>query len=148
MQQRTNLGHLILASVVVFGLALMVCADVQARIAFMSDRDWNWEIYVMDNHGGNPRNITNNPGADKHPSWSPDGKRIAFTADRNDREWNRQIYVMDADGGNQQNLSNNDSDEWDPSWSPDGKRILFVSCLLYTSPSPRDRTRSRMPSSA
>ena len=130
MQRRYNLTHFLLASVVVLGLTLlMVCVDAQAqgRIAFMSDRDWNWEIYVMDNDGGNLQNLTNNPGDDKDPSWSPDAKHIAFTANRNDREWNRQIYVMDNDGGNQRNLSNNDSDEWDPSWSPDGKRILFVS---------------------
>ena len=105
----------------------MVVVDAQARIAFMSDRDWKaGNIYVMDADGGNPQNITNNPDADRDPSWSPDAKRIAFTSGR---EWNRQIYVMDADGGNQQNLSNNDSDEWDPSWSPDGKRILFVSTV-------------------
>ena len=72
----------------------------------------------MDDDGGNQRNLTNNPGDDKYPSWSPDGKWIAFTADRNDRDWNRQIYVMDADGGNQLNLSNNDFDDRGPSWSP------------------------------
>ena len=128
MQRRDNLAHLILVIVVVLGLtSLMVAVDAQARIAFMSDRDWNWEIYVMDDDGGNQRNLTNNPGDDKYPSWSPDGKRITFTADRNDRDWNRQIYVMDDDGGNQLNLSNNDFDDRGPSWSPDGKRIAFVS---------------------
>ncbi|RKU08782.1 hypothetical protein C6502_14510, partial [Candidatus Poribacteria bacterium] len=77
MHRRDNLAHFILVSVVILGLTpLMVCVDAQARIAFMSDRDWNWEIYVMDNHGGNQRNLTNNPGDDKYPSWSPDGKRI------------------------------------------------------------------------
>ena len=45
--------------------------------------------------------LTNNPGEDMDPSWFPDGKRIAFSSDRNDRAGNRQIYVMDADGGNQ-----------------------------------------------
>ena len=73
MHRRDNLAHFILAGVVVLGLTpLMVCVDAQAqgRIAFMSDRDWNWEIYVMDADGGNPRNLTNNPGEDKNPSWS------------------------------------------------------------------------------
>ena len=128
MQRRYNLAHLILASVVVLVLApLMVVVDAQAQITFMSHRDGNWEIYVMDADGGNQRNLSNNPDDDLSPSWSPDGKRIAFVSERNDRDWNRQIYVMDADGDNQRNLSNNDFDEWGPPWSPDGKRIVFVS---------------------
>ena len=57
MQRRDNLAHLILVIVVALGLTpLMVCVDAQARIAFMSDRDWHWEIYVMDDDGGNQRN--------------------------------------------------------------------------------------------
>ena len=62
MHRRDNLAHFILAGVVVLGLTpLMVCVDAQAqgRIAFMSDRDWNWEIYVMDDDGGLRR--LNNP---------------------------------------------------------------------------------------
>ena len=54
MQRRYNLACFSLASVVVMVLTpLIVVVDAQARIAFMSDRDWNWEIYVMDNDGGN-----------------------------------------------------------------------------------------------
>ena len=131
MQRRDNLTHLILSSAIILGLTpLMVCVDAQARIAFESDRDWDvlkFEIYVMDDDGGNQRNLTNNPSDDRDPSWSPDGKRIVFASDRDDMGGNRQIYVMDADGGNQRNLSNNDFDEWEPSWSPDGKRIVFMS---------------------
>ena len=132
MHRRDNLAHFILTGVIVLGLTLlMVCVDAQARIAFASDRDGNWEIYVMDVNGGNPRNLTNDPSDDRDPSWSPDGKRIVFFSNRDghviDGRPTSEIYVMDADGGNPQNLTNDRNDDRFPSWSPDGKRIAFVS---------------------
>ena len=125
MQRRYNLAHLILASVIVLVLTpMMVVVGAQARIAFSSDRDRNYEIYLMDDDGKNQQNLTNHPDRDSVPSWSPDGKRIAFTSER---DGNDEIYVMDADGGNQQNLTNHPGRDSVPSWSPDGKRIAFVS---------------------
>ena len=125
MQRRCNLAHFLLASVVVLGLTLLtVNVDAQARIAFASNRDGNFEIYVMDADGGNQRRLTNNPGNDVSPSWSPDGKRIAFSSDR-DKPGNSEIYVMDADGQNEQRLTNDPNEDQYPSWSPDGKRIAF-----------------------
>ena len=71
MQRRYNLAHLILASVIVLGLTpLMVVVEAQARIAFVSDRDGNMEIYVMKDDGRNPRRLTNNRHDDYSPSWS------------------------------------------------------------------------------
>ena len=134
MQRRYNLTHFLLASVVVLGLTLlMVCVDAQAQIAFVSDRDRNSEIYVMDADGGNQRRLTNNPASDHSPSWSSDGKRIAFVSDRDGHvhpihgRSTSEIYVMDADGGNPQNLTNDPHHDWSPSWSPDSKRIVFGS---------------------
>ena len=66
----------------------------QAKIAFISDRDGNFEIYVMDADGSNPTNLTNNPGRDSFPAWSPDGSKIAFGSDR---DGNMEIYVMDIE---------------------------------------------------
>ena len=125
MRRRDDLGHFTLASVIVLVLIpLMVCVDAQAQIAFTSNRDGDYEIYVMDADGGNQLNITNNRHDDWSPSWSPDGKQITFMSDR---DGNFEIYVMDADGGNQLNLTNNPDDDRYPSWSPNGERIAFAS---------------------
>ena len=75
MLRRYNLAHLILASVIALVLTpLMVAVDAQARIAFVSERDGNEEIYVMDDDGGKQRRLTNNRHYDGGPSWSPDGQ--------------------------------------------------------------------------
>jgi len=65
------------------------------RIAFLSERDGNWDIYVMDADGSNPTNLTHDAGFDGYPAWSPDGQRIAFASNR---DGNTEIYVIAADG--------------------------------------------------
>jgi Tol biopolymer transport system component len=50
-----------------------------------SDRDGNWEIYLMDADGRNPIRLTNNSADDWNPAWSPHGQRIAFVLPRRQR---------------------------------------------------------------
>jgi tetratricopeptide (TPR) repeat protein len=71
------------------------------KIAFMSHRDGNWEIYVMDLDNGMAKRLTNNGANDGLPIWSPDGGTIAFASDRGG-EW--AIWAMNPDGSNQQML--------------------------------------------
>jgi len=51
-------------------------------IAFVSDRDGNSEIYVMDLNGSNVTRLTNNPASDQDPAFSPDGRWLVFASDR------------------------------------------------------------------
>ncbi|MEZ4668694.1 MAG: SUMF1/EgtB/PvdO family nonheme iron enzyme [Anaerolineae bacterium] len=94
------------------------------QILFASERDGDQEIYVVDVDGSNLRMLTNNTSTDTDPSWSPDGKQIAFASDRTDGT--SQIYVMDADGSNIRQITSGESVATSPVWSPDGQRMAFA----------------------
>lgn len=49
-----------------------------ARLAFISDRDGDWDLYTMDADGGNVEQLTNDVAFDTSPIWSPDGATILF----------------------------------------------------------------------
>jgi TolB protein len=87
------------------------------RIAFETNRDGNYEIYVMNADGSNQRNLTNSPSSDEHGAvWSPDGKRILFYSNRTG---NWDVFVMSDTGKNAVNLTNTpDVDEQEPVWRP------------------------------
>src|SRR3989338_106820 len=73
------------------------------KIAFVrTDLFGNDDIYIMNPDGSEQTNLTKSPGRDYAPSWSPDGRNIAFVSRRNG---NNQIYVMNPDGSNQTNLT-------------------------------------------
>ena len=61
----------------------------------MSERGGNWEIYRIDADGGNLVALTSDSASDGLPTWSPDGKKIAFVSDR-DGQWS--FWTMNADG--------------------------------------------------
>ncbi len=97
------------------------------------------EIYMMD--GDEPESsatnsavqLTNNTARDTNPTWSPDGKKIAFMSNRG-LGGNEDIYVMnavdtngDSNGDNQIRLTKHAARDRQPAWSPNGTRIAFES---------------------
>jgi Tol biopolymer transport system component len=84
-----------------------------------------WNIYSMD-LAGRLTKLTDGSSFDQNPTWSPDGRRIAFTSDRPGNP-NYEIYVMDADGANLTRLTDDPGIDTEPDWSPDGRQIAFVS---------------------
>jgi len=100
------------------------------RIAFVSKRDGDWEIWLMDPDGTGLVNLTQNKSNETDPSWSPDGSRIAFASDRGPvpgQSYDSEIYTMKADGSDVKPLTNNNANDGDPSWSYDATRIAFES---------------------
>ena len=127
---RKRISHAIvlllgLLNTLVLSVNVEAQAPRKAQIAFVSDRDGNGEIYVMDTDGKNQRNLTNHPAGDTAPAWSPDGRRIAFVSTR--RRGTSDIYVMDAKGRNVQRLTDHPESDDQPAWSPNGRKIAFSS---------------------
>ena len=95
------------------------------RIAFVSGRSGNDELWVCDSDGSNPLQLTSFGGPwITTPRWSPDGEKIAFDSDAAGAF---DIYVIGASGGKPQRLTTHPANDGNPSWSHDGRWIYFDS---------------------
>jgi len=95
------------------------------QIAFVSDRDGNPNIYLMNANGTSNQRLTDHPGYDAQMNWSPDGKQIAFVSDR---DGNMEIYSLTLATGEISRLTYNVKwNDGEPVWSSDGRRIAFIS---------------------
>jgi Tol biopolymer transport system component len=105
------------------GRAPSVPRPIVARSLFVSEREGNADVWLLDEEGREFQ-LTHNQADDLAPAWSPDGTRIVFETLR---DGNSEIYVMNSDGSEQVNLTRNSAPDHAPAWSPDGTRIAFES---------------------
>ena len=95
------------------------------RIAFTSDRSGSWEVWVSDNEGKNPLQLTALGGPAIHEvAWFPDGQRLAFDCRL---EGHSDIFLVGAQGGKPHRLTTEPADDLRPSISRDGRWVYFVS---------------------
>jgi Tol biopolymer transport system component len=99
-------------------------ADLTGTLAFVSDRSGQDEIYIRDLASGVERRITENAGPDRAPSWSPDGRWIAFNSRRPPHE-DPEIYILRPDTLKLRRLTRNPAEDQRPAFTADGKTIVF-----------------------
>jgi len=107
----------------------------RSKLTFDSDRDGERmfgtieargvkEIYISDYDGENQRRITTARSLSITPTWSPDGRSIAYTSFQHGTP---NIYIMNIFQGTREDLTKSIGEDWLPSWSPDGTRVAFSS---------------------
>jgi Tol biopolymer transport system component len=84
----------------------------------------NQQLWVADLHDGKAAPLFLSAARDRHPAWAPDGKRLAFSSDRNGRP---DIWSTDLESHETVQLTHDSASATSPAWSPDGKEIVYVS---------------------
>ncbi len=94
-----------------------------SKIVFVIDYPWpsGADLFIINSNGSDVKRLTYNQSAED-PTFSPDGKKIAFVNNDGDKE----IYTMNLDGSNIQKLTDNTTTDRHPSFSPDGSKIVFL----------------------
>lgn len=101
------------------------------QLAYASNKDGNWEIYVFDmQRAGDPsyepRRMTYNLAFEAAPSWSPDGNYLAYETYQ---DGNLDIYVLPVNNPNEtlSSVTQDPAADFSPAWAPGGRKIAFVS---------------------
>ena len=101
-------------------------ADVsEGHIAFAAGTAPQLDVYVVKPDGSDLRRLTRHAAGEFDPSWSPDGRLIAYR--RETPNGRPHIYMMKADGSQKRNLTRGSRGGISAAWSPDGRRIAFAS---------------------
>ena len=101
------------------------------KIAFISNRDYLFALYVMNADGSSARLVTDKVIDTGEPTWSPDGSKLAFSGGARGSVGftipSVNIYVINVDGTGLTQLTRDSGTNGNPAWSPDGKQIVFSS---------------------
>jgi Tol biopolymer transport system component len=97
----------------------------ERRSQYEKDRSWFGDIYVMNADGSNVRRLTDAPGYDGGPFFSPDGQRIVWRHFE-ENGMNADVWTMKTDGSDKRRITDFKSMSWAPFYHPSGKYIIFT----------------------
>src|SRR5262249_11758028 len=81
------------------------------------------ELFTIATERGNVTRLTRNAARDSNPSWSPDGKWIAYVSDQSGRD---ELWVCDTNGRSAKRLSDADTEKLALTWAPDSKSLAYT----------------------
>jgi WD40-like Beta Propeller Repeat len=97
------------------------------RIAYVSDRGGNAEIYVMNADGSDATRLTQTAATEAAPAWTPDGTRIVYASNAAGAGTGTfHLWIMNANGTDQRQLTEGPQSDFQPAVSPDGRTVAFT----------------------
>ena len=127
---KNKLAYIMLATVtlldsVLFTITVIAQTTAVEYISFSSNRNGNYDLYIIDRHGENLQRLIDHPADEIHGRWSPNGRFLAYASNENAIHFD--IYVMDMRTKQRWQLTNHPNNDTCPTWAPDGTQIAFVS---------------------
>ena len=95
------------------------------KVAFTSNRDGQWDIYILDLQTDTTQRLTQTKTYDGAPAWSPDGQYLLYET-LDDQNLDLIVQSIDNPTAAPIQLTANSGDNFDPAWSPDGHTIAFI----------------------
>ena len=102
-------------------------------------------VWLADVATGRTRQLTQGPGSDRQPRWSPDGSSLAFVSTR---QGGAQLWVLALAGGEARQVTSLADGVFDPVWLPDGKALLVTSDIKWPAEQEIDRRNGEYPTDA
>jgi len=98
--------------------------DSSKLAVVLQDSAWD-KIWIISSKGGKPQQLTKGIGEDENPIYSPDGKWMVFTSNRDLAE-ERHLWIVSSSGGVPRRLTHLSGNELAPRWSPEGTKSTFL----------------------
>jgi dipeptidyl aminopeptidase/acylaminoacyl peptidase len=102
-------------------------------------------VWLADVASGQTRRVSEGPGSDRQPRWSPDGKTLAFVSTRQNGP---QLWLLPIAGGEARRVTNLAGGVSDPQWLPDGRGLIVTADVTWPTDQEIDRRNGDLPTEA